>query len=246
MKAIILAAGVGKRLGKETGDRPKSLLKFDGVSLLERHFQLLQKFGIESVILVIGYQSPMIQEEITRLNLHHWVKTIENPNYTQGSVISLWCAKEFLATGEEVLLMDADVLYDAQILERLVNTKKTNCFLLDRNFEDGVEPVKLCVKDNLLVEFRKEINPQLQFDFQGESVGFFKFSGEVAQRLAQRTDFYKQNALENEPYEDAIRDLLLETPPAFNYEDITGYSWIEIDFPEDILKAKQLSVNSYQ
>lgn len=245
MKAIILAAGVGKRLGKEAENRPKSLLKFAGMSLLERHFQLLQKLGIETVILVVGYQSQMIKEEITRLNLNSWVKIIENPHYTQGSVISLWCAKEFLATGEEVLLMDADVLYDAQILERLVHTKKTNCFLLDRHFEDGVEPVKLCVKNGLLVEFRKEINPQLSFDFQGESVGFFKFSGAVAQRLAQRTDFYAQNALENEPYEDVIRDLLLETPSAFNYEDITGYSWIEIDFPEDIIKAKQLKVNNF-
>ncbi len=239
MKAIILAAGVGKRLGKETGNSPKSLLKFDEISLLERHFQLLRCFKIEEIIIVVGYQSKMIKDEITRLNLNNWVKTIDNPHYTQGSVISLWCAKEILEGGNDLLLMDADVLYDPHILERLINTKHPNCFLLDRDFEAGVEPVKLCVKDGLLVEFRKEINPELNYDFWGESVGFFRFSGKGAKILAERADFYAKNNLENEPYEDVIRDLLLENPDNFGYEDITGYSWIEIDFPEDIIKAKK-------
>lgn len=239
MKAIILAAGVGKRLGKEVGDLPKSLLKFGGISLLERHFQILRRFGIQEIILVVGYQSQMIESEINRLNLNDWVKTIYNPNYTQGSVISLWCAKDILEQQEDLLLMDADVLYHPHILERLVNTNISNCFLLDRNFEEGVEPVKLCVKDGLLVEFRKQINPDLKFDFWGESVGFFRFSGEGAQKLAQRCDFYAKNNLENEPYEDVIRDLLLENPEDFGFEDITGYSWIEIDFPEDLIKAEK-------
>lgn len=239
MKAIILAAGVGKRLGKEAENLPKSLLKFGGISLLERHFQLLRCLAIQEIILVVGYQSEMIKNEIDRLNLNDWVKTIDNPNFTQGSVISLWCTKEILEQGEDLLLMDADVLYHPHILERLVNTNISNCFLLDRNFEQGVEPVKLCVKDGLLVEFRKQIDPELNFDFWGESVGFFRFSGSGAQKLAQRADFYAKNNLENEPYEDVIRDLLLENPQDFGFEDITGYSWIEIDFPEDIIKAKE-------
>jgi choline kinase len=239
MKVIILAAGVGKRLGKDGENIPKSLLKFDEISLLERHFQILKSFNIEEIIIVVGYQSAKIQEEINRLNLNSWVKTIYNPNYTQGSVVSLWCAKEILETEENILLMDADVLYDARILERLVNTKYPNCFLLDRNFEPGVEPVKLCVKDGVLVEFRKQINSELSFDIWGESVGFFRFSGNGAKKLAKRASFYVENSLENEPYEDVIRDLLLETPEDFGYEDITGLSWIEIDFPEDIAKAKE-------
>ena len=238
MKAIILAAGIGKRLGKKSENSPKSLLKFNGISLLERHFKLLQYFQVEEVIIVVGYESQMIKDEINRLNLNHWVKTIYNPNFTQGSVVSLWYAREILEQENNLLVMDADVLYDYRILERLINTSNENCLLLDRDFEPGVEPVKICVKDNLIVEFRKEINPDIKYDLWGESVGFFRFSGEGLNKLVKRANFYIENSLENEPYEDIIRDLLLEKPEIFGYEDITGFSWIEIDFAEDIIKAK--------
>ena len=239
MKAIILAAGVGKRLSEKSENLPKSLLKFNGISLLERHLKLLKHFQIEEVIIIVGYESQMIKDAITALNLDHWVQNIYNPNFTQGSVVSLWYAREILEQENNLLVMDADVLYDYRILERLINTSNENCLLLDRDFEPGVEPVKICVKNDLIVEFRKEINPDLKYDLWGESVGFFRFSGEGLKKLLKRANFYIENSLENEPYEDIIRDLLLEKPEIFGYEDITGFSWIEIDFAEDIIKANQ-------
>ncbi len=238
MKAIILAAGVGRRLGKNGEIQPKCLLRFNGKSLLERHLDYLCHCQIDTVVIAVGYQAEMIQDEIKRVGAETWVTTIYNPDYTQGSIISLWTLREHLAAGEDLLLMDADVLYDRPIIERLVKTDIPNCFLLDRDFEPGDEPVKLCVHSDQLVEFRKQVAPTLIYDFSGESVGFFRFDGAIAHRLAACTERYVAEGRYEEPYEEAIRDLLLEAPEVFGYEDITGLPWIEIDFPEDIQRAQ--------
>ncbi|MEH2149780.1 phosphocholine cytidylyltransferase family protein [Nostoc sp.] len=238
MKAIILAAGVGRRLGKDGQIQPKCLLKFNGKSLLERHLNYLRHYQIDEVVITVGYQAERIQDEIKALKAENWVSTVYNPDYTKGSVISLWTVRQHLAAGDEILLMDADVLCDRRIIEQLVKTNILNSFLLDRDFEPGDEPVKLCVRDNYLVEFRKKIALGLAYDFAGESVGFFRFGNAVAHRLATRTEQYVADGLDNEPYEEVIRDLLLETPETFGYEDITGLPWLEIDFPQDIQRAQ--------
>ncbi|MEH1884037.1 phosphocholine cytidylyltransferase family protein [Nostoc sp.] len=238
MKAIILAAGVGRRLGKDGQIQPKCLLNFNGKSLLERHLNHLRHYQIDEVVIAVGYQAQRIQDEIKALGAEKWVSTVYNADYTKGSVISLWTVRQHLAAGDDILLMDADVLCDRRIIERLVKTDIPNSFLLDRDFEPGDEPVKLCVRDNYLVEFRKQVAPGLTYDFAGESVGFFRFGSAVAQRLATRTEQYVADGRDNEPYEEVIRDLLLETPETFGYEDITGLPWLEIDFPQDIERAK--------
>ncbi|MEH2278225.1 MAG: phosphocholine cytidylyltransferase family protein [Nostoc sp.] len=238
MKAIILAAGVGRRLGKDGQIQPKCLLKFNGKSLLERHLNYLRHYQIDEVVIAVGYQAQRIQEEIKALGAENWVSTVYNPDYTKGSVISLWTVRQHLVAGDDILLMDADVLYDRRIIERLVKTNIPNCFLLDRDFEPGDEPVKLCVRDNYLVEFRKQIAFGLVYDFAGESVGFFRFGSVAAHQIATRTEQYVADGRHDEPYEEVIRDLLLETPEKFGYEDITGLPWLEIDFPQDIQRAQ--------
>ncbi|MEH2391297.1 MAG: phosphocholine cytidylyltransferase family protein [Nostoc sp.] len=238
MKAIILAAGVGRRLGKDGQIQPKCLLKFNGKSLLERHLNYLRYYQIDEVVIAVGYQAQRIQEEIKALGAENWVSTVYNPDYTKGSVISLWTVRQHLVAGDDILLMDADVLYDRRIIERLVKTNIANSFLLDRDFEPGDEPVKLCVRDNYLVEFRKQIAPGLAYDFAGESVGFFRFGSIAAHRIATSTEQYVADGRHDEPYEEVIRDLLLETPETFSYEDITGLPWLEIDFPQDIQRAQ--------
>jgi choline kinase len=237
MKAIILAAGVGNRLGDISKGKPKCLLEFEGKSLLHRHITLLKQLGITEILVVTGYRQDAIKDELLRLDVDENVRTVYNAEFRLGSVISLWTAREFLEPDDDVILMDADVLYDCNILKILVNTLHDNCFLLDRDFEPGDEPVKICVHDNTMVEFRKHIDTQLEFDSQGESVGFFRFSGKVSEQLARHCKEYIDGDQKETPYEEVIRDLLLQTPDEFNFEDITGLSWIEIDFPEDFSRA---------
>lgn len=235
MKCIILAAGLGRRLGQ---DVPKCLLKFNGKTLLKRHIDNLLAGGVNEILIVVGYKAQAICDEIKVLGAETQVKTVYNPDYEQGSVLSLWYAREYLDCGEDILLMDADVMYHPHILERLIKTNISNCFLLDRDFEMGEEPVKLCVCENILVEFRKQLAADLIYDFAGESVGFFRFNTEIAHSLALKIEEYVTTLRHTEPYEEAIRDLLLQSPTTFGYEDITGLAWVEIDFPQDIQRAQ--------
>ena len=244
MKAIILAAGRGERLGEAAGGRPKCLLRFGGKTLLQRHIDILNGLGAERIIIVTGYRHRDIELTLAAVNSGAPVETIVNPDYGTGSVVSLHCAYDHLRAGTDSLLMDADVLYEPGILGRLFNTPYRNCFLLDREFEPGDEPVKLCVAGATPVEFRKQPDAGIAWDFQGESVGFFRFDGAVCRRLALQARSYLDNNRREEPYEEAIRDLLVETPQLFHFEDITGRAWIEIDFPADVERAAEMYENS--
>lgn len=134
--------------------------------------------------------------------------------------------------------MDADVLYDHNIIDKLINSDKENIFLLDRNFEIGEEPVKLCVHNDQLIEFRKQPDKNLVFDFQGESVGFFRFTSYAGKLLGLKASEYINRGEDEVPYEEIIRDVLLAEPEKYSFEDITGLPWLEIDFPKDVIKAK--------
>ena len=235
MKAIILAAGVGKRLGA-LHQGPKCLLEFAGRNLLGRHLDTLAGLGVDSVTLCLGHASAAIersspQRHVARVLFHY------NPLYELGSVVSLWCARHTLLGGDDVLLLDADVLYDQRILARLVDSSAGNCFLLDRDFLPGDEPVKLCLQDNRIVEFRKQIAPGLRYNAMGESVGFFKFDAATATRLAALVGAYVADGRREQPHEEALRELALAPDCAIAVEDVTGLAWIEIDFPEDVQRA---------
>lgn len=238
MRAILLAAGIGNRLGAASADLPKCLLEFKHKSLLARHINVLEKNSIRELLIVTGFQQTLVLEAAAKINTAIRLRTVFNPDYRSGSVISLFTAGEFLTGETPVILMDADVLYHPRIMETLISSSHPNCFLLDRDFEPGDEPVKLCVADGKLIDFRKQIDKDTKFDFQGESVGFFRFSPEVARELAGRSQKYIEIGRGNAPYEEVIRDALQDRPDRFGYEDITGIPWIEIDFPEDVIRAK--------
>jgi choline kinase len=240
MRAIILAAGRGSRLTVHNpSGRPKSLMEFGGQSLLARHLQLLHDFGISRADLVIGYEADQIIEHVGKLNSRPEVAFHFNPRYEQGSVISLWAAHETLESGEAVLIMDADVLYHPDMLERLVQTPIENCFLFDSDFEHGEEPVKIAVKDGVMVEFRKRLDRYLEYDGLGESVGFFRFGPECAARISRECARFDAEGLADAPHEEALRNVLLSDPARFAFEDVTGLPWIEIDFPEDVVRARE-------
>lgn len=239
MKAIILAAGVGERLGEVSGNRPKCLLEFGGISLLHRHLAILDHHDLNNIVVVTGYREDLIKETIRTSGFAAHVQTAHNTEFRLGSLISMLTGLRTPGNGEGVLLMDADVLYDHRIIQRLLDSKHENCFLLDRNFIPGEEPVKLCVRNGQLVEFRKKIDDNLQFDMQGESVGFFRFNEETTRRLIASAEKYLSLEQDRQPYEECIRDLVLETPRKFGFEDVSDLSWIEIDFPEDVTRAEQ-------
>ena len=237
MKVVMLAAGIGSRLGLAGTDHPaKVLLRFGGKSLLQYHIEILRSHGIDELVLGVGYHRQDIDREIVALGAQDFVRTVFNENYEEGNIVTLLTLRDELCCDEPVLLMDADVLYDEDMIRRLVHSSHQNCLLLDRGFDPGDEPVKLCIRDGEIIEFRKWLSAE--FDFCGESVGFFKLSAEAAKKVIAQTDLYLRQGRRNDPYEEAIRDVLLTSPRGtFAFEDITGTPWIEIDFAVDIERA---------
>ena len=235
--AVILAAGVGARLGPGDDKPPKALLRFGGRTLMERHLATLAVYGVERLTVVVGYRRGDIEAALAAAPPGLAVSTVYNPDFTEGSVVSLWTARAALTAGEPVLLMDADVLYHDRMIGALVRTGHGNCFLVDRDFVPGDEPVKLCIRDGRAVEFRKKV--EVAFDWCGESVGFFRLSPEGAAAIVAAADGYVAGGRRREPYEEVIRDVLLAGRPPFAWEDVTGVPWIEIDFPDDVHRAER-------
>lgn len=240
MHAIILAAGRGTRLADFIPDgRPKCLIEIGGKALLARQLESLFALGVRACDIVIGYEADRVVELIASLGQRPEVAFHYNPRFEQGSVISLLAARDTLTGGQPVLLLDADVLFHPEILERLMRTAIENCYLLDRNYEKGDEPVKIAILDGRMVEFRKHIDASVEYDVLGESVGFFRFGSKCANRIARRCAAFDAEGLADAPHEEVLRAELLERPDDFGFEDVTGLPWIEIDFPEDVTRAEQ-------
>jgi choline kinase len=232
--AIILAAGVGHRLGRAA---PKVLLKFGGKTLLARHLAVLHANGVQDIAITVGHRPDLIRAELSRLGALDRVTLVENPRYREGSVASLAAQRLRLAGGETVLLMDGDVLYDSRMIARLLEAASENVLLFDQVIEPGDEPVKICLRGDIITDFAKL--PEHPHERRGESVGFFRFSASMATALAERAMAYVENGRAGSEYEAAIRDLILMHPDRFGYEDISDLPWTEIDFEADVVRARK-------
>jgi choline kinase len=239
MRAIILAAGRGLRLQQaDQRQLPKCLLQFGGMSLLERHLRLLKSAGVDEVVLALGFRHERVEAEIDRLNWQPRPEIVLNPQFELGSVLTVHTVAAAMTRGDDVLLMDADVLYDQRIANALVaGSGSVNRVLIDRDFEAGDEPVKLCVLAGVPIELRKQLAAGLEYDTIGESVGFFRFGPAGARRLAALVAGYVESGRGGMPHEEAVRDLLRERSQVFEVADVTGAPWIEIDFPTDVIRA---------
>jgi choline kinase len=234
LSAIILAAGVGRRLGNMA---PKVLLDFAGKTLLARHIAALHANGVEDIAITVGHRPDLIRDELGRIGVLDRIALIENPRYREGSVVSLAVQRERLAAGTAVLVMDGDVLYDARMIARLLDASPENVLLFDEAIEPGDEPVKICLRGGVIVDFAK--TPEHAHERHGESVGFFRFSPNMAALLADRTSDFVRAGRASAEYEAAMRELILAHPDRFGHEDISDLPWTEIDFEADVARARR-------
>ena len=239
MRAIILAAGRGLRL-QQADDRqmPKCLLQFGGMSLLERHLRMLKNAGVDEVVLALGYRHDRVEAELDRLQWQPRPEIVVNSQFELGSVLTVHTIAAAMTRGGDVLLMDADVLYDERIMRALVaGASPVNRLLIDREFEPGDEPVKVCIQAGIPIELRKKPDADIQYDTIGESVGFFRFDQAGAGRLAELVAGYVNSGRANMPHEEAVRDMVRERSQVWDVTDVTGSPWIEIDFTVDVERA---------
>ena len=245
MKVVMLAAGMGRRLYGEGNDHlPKALLRFGGKTLIERHLEILHCNNLEQLVLVVGHHKDALLEEAANVIAslgasESFLRSIFNPRYEESGLLSLGVADTILRGGDDILFMDADVLYHSELIRRLIQSSHRNCFSMDREFEYGDEPVKVCLRGGEMIDFGKEVTDD--YEVIGEWPGFFKMSPEIALKLANAVQSHINNDDKLVNYEVAMRDVLLSEPSGtFGYEDVTGIPWTEIDFPDDVIHAREI------
>jgi len=237
MKALMLAAGLARRLyGDENQELPKALLRFEGESLLHRHIEALRDCGVDELVLVVGHRKEDLAAEVERVAPKGYVRTVYNPRFREGPILSLACGDDVMRAGDPVIFMDADVLYHPDLLRRLVHSPHETCFIMDRVFQSTDDFVKVCLLDGRVVDFGKQLTED--HDTYGEWPGFMKMSAAIAVKIAdQAAAIIARGEIEG-AYERAMCNVLLAEPPGtFGYEDITGTPWVEIDYDADLEKA---------
>lgn len=236
MKCIILAAGVGKRLRPITNRTPKCLIQLNREPLIASYFRAFRKTSIDNVVLVLGYMADAIEKRLGRKYMSIGVDYIHNLDYaSSNSAYSLWLAREEMSD-ESFVLADGDVLFDPKILENLVNSSYGNCLVADSVFVDTGEEVKVVGKGGIVKQLGKPAVNRNRV--VGESVGLYKFSRNVSHLLVRGLGKYINDNGRNSEYEDALNSLL--STFEMHYFTTAGLPWIDIDFPEDLEKAKLL------
>lgn len=237
MKAIILAAGTASRLRPLTLHTPKCLLKVGERTLLQRSMDALIGNGIREFVIVTGYLHEQI-EDFVRQTYGESIQVcfIHNKDYeTTNNIYSLWLARPE-AEGEEVLLLDSDLLYDAKIIERVLADKHENVLTLIRH-ELGEEEMKVVMgADGAITEISKTCNPALA---AGESLGIERMGKAYTTALYRELEvMMNAEHLENTFYELAFLRLIAKGS-TFSVLDVTDLFSCELDTVEDFENAKQ-------
>jgi choline kinase len=232
--AIILAAGLGKRLGPMMGEHPKALLDVGGESLVGRLIRQLREAGVARSVVVIGHGADMVR---AMLGARSDVVLVENPDYERGAILSLWHAREFLAG--PALVLDADVFVPDAMVARLVQSPSECCFLLDGRVPPSGEEQMLMTRGDRVIDIARE--PRGSFELSGESVGFLKLSADAARRLRDILDAHVERGDVDIEHEEAYPELLQAVH--VSYERVDDFDWTEVDFPGDVERARELAAS---
>jgi choline kinase len=229
-----MAAGVGKRLRPFTDSHPKSLLEIGGKTLLERHLAHLESGGVERTTIVVGHCADQIRAKFPGPFGRMKLRYVDNPRFTQGSILSMRAGLEGLTRG--AIFMDADVLYHREVLHRLIRSDAPACFLLDGTAEETGEEMMLGAKAGRVLKIARRVGKD--WDKVGEGVGFFAIGDAHVARMRGIIDDFIRRGVVDVEYEDSLCVIMQEVP--CGYIEVGDLPWTEIDFPEDVTKAEKI------
>lgn len=237
MRAILLVAGVGRRLGRP--DQPKSMLELGGKTLIARHVDALREAGCTLLTLVVGHLRESIEKEAARVAGDMKTKIRFNEHFREGSVVSLWTAREDLSSTEPTIVMDGDVLYDPHLLVKLRDGGGASAFLVDARSEETGEEMMVAVRSNRARRIARRVgtgDEAGRWDSVGESVGFLKIGPSHAAPMRAALEAHVAAGHRNTEYE-AVYDKFLDA-----YEvgvvPVGDAPWTEIDFEDDVARAR--------
>ncbi len=245
MQAIMLAAGMGRRLGRYTQNGTKCMVLVNGKSLIEYAIEALVKAKIEKLTLVIGYKGDVLKNYISskfnEKNLGGMkIEYIENSVYDKtNNIYSLYLAKDLLVK-EDTILLESDVIFDYKILQDLVNSPEKNLAVVSK-FEPWMDGTCTLIDEdkNILAVLDKAHFNWNETESYYKTVNIYKFSKEFSARFyVPFLEAYQKAFGKNEYYETVLKVLTILGSSNLKAFDVSGDKWYEIDDPSDLSIAE--------
>lgn len=234
----MLAAGMGKRLGKYTNNNTKCMVEVAGKKLIDRAIEAVYEAGIRKMILVVGYQGQSLIDYIrgnyTQLDMEFVF--IDNKDYaTSNNIYSFYLAKEYVEK-EDTILMESDLIYDKSLIRKLVHAKHKNVAAVARykSWMDGT--VVTCDQKGYITQFIDKAD--MNFDYihaYFKTVNVYKLSKEFCKEIyIPFLEAYMKAYGLNSYYETTLKVVAhLAKTQLFAYE-IGNMPWYEIDDAQDL------------
>lgn len=236
MQAIILAAGMGKRLKELTHNNTKCMVKVNGVTMIERMLLQLENQCLSRIIIVVGYEGQKLMDYITTLGIKTPIIYVNNPIYDKtNNIYSLALAKEYLCQ-EDTLLFESDLIFEDSVIDAIVNDPRDTLALVDKyeSWMDGT-CVKLGEDDSI-----EAFVPGKKFKFNEikayyKTVNIYKFSKHFSEtHYVPFLDAYSKALGNNEYYEQVLRVITMLDEPEIKAKRLNGQLWYEIDDVQDL------------
>lgn len=236
MQAIILAAGMGKRLKELTRNNTKCMIKVNGVTLIDRMLHQIQNQNVSRIVIVAGYEREKLKDYISTLDIKTPIVYIDNPIYDKtNNIYSLSLASDYLCQ-EDTLLFESDLIFEDAVLDVLVNDPRPTLALVDKyeSWMDGT-CVKIDENDNI-----SAFVPGKKFKFNEikdyyKTVNIYKFSKEFSEsHYVPFLKAYEKALGENEYYEQVLRVITMLDNPGIKVKRLDGQRWYEIDDIQDL------------
>lgn len=236
MQAIILAAGMGKRLKELTSEATKCMVKVNGVAMIDRMMGHLDKLGLSRIVVVVGYEGQKLMDYIDALGVSTPVVYVDNNIYNKtNNIYSLYLAKDYLVQ-EDTILLESDLVFEEAVLHRLINHPYPSLVLVDKfeSWMDGTV-VTLDEQDNI-----KSFVAKREFDFNRideyyKTVNIYKFSKEFSELYyVPFLEIYCKALGTNEYYEQVLKVITFLEDPHIKAVKLEGEKWYEIDDVQDL------------
>ena len=239
MKAIILSAGQGSRLGHLVDDRPKCLIEFNGRSLLDRQLDTLAACGVEEAVVVTGFHDELVDQAIAaRGKSGMRVRTIFNPFFkVADNTGSLFMAREELAG--DCLVWNGDTLVSEALMKQVLGNDRAGiCVTIDRK-ADGYDDddMKVVEESGKLRAIGKRLD---RGGVNAESIGLLAFRGGGAERFREAIEGALRTPEGTTIWYLRVIHQLAQSSDVWTL-DISGEEWGEVDFPEDVTVAEALA-----
>lgn len=238
MKALILAAGFGKRLRPITNSIPKSMVEVKGTPLLVNSLNNLTDLGITDIGIVVGHMAGYIRDQIGKEYRGASIRYYENPRYLEtNNVVSLACASEFC--DDDMLMLECDVYYPREMLERLM-TGEGDCSILVSPFNpDTMDGTVIRVDGDRACELilGKWQDPGYDYLNSFKTVNMYRFTKDFTVKFLKLVKWYVENMGEQSYYEKVLGSLMYLREFDIRTVVVPERMWCEIDDAGDLERA---------